>query len=77
MSSVASLLSSTAAAVSSAAVSPSPTARATPQGGILEGSNPSVYDPKNPIFLFIIQVRRWFLVIHRRASFQWPCLLLI
>ncbi|KAF2102994.1 K(+)/H(+) antiporter 1 [Rhizodiscina lignyota] len=26
-----------------------------PQGGILEGSNPSVYDPKNPIILFIIQ----------------------
>lgn len=30
--------------------------RATPQGGILEGGNPSVYDSKNPIILFIIQV---------------------
>jgi len=30
--------------------------RATPQGGILDGSNPSVYDPKNPIILFVIQV---------------------
>ena len=34
---------------------PSSTLKATPQGGILEGSNPSVYDPKNPIILFIIQ----------------------
>ena len=30
--------------------------RATPQGGILDGANPSVYDPKNPIILFVIQV---------------------
>ena len=30
--------------------------RATPQGGVLEGINPSKYDPKNPIILFIIQV---------------------
>lgn len=29
--------------------------RVAPQGGILEGSNPTVYDSKNPIFLFIIQ----------------------
>jgi hypothetical protein len=34
----------------------SSTLRATPQGGILEGGNPSHYDPKNPIILFIIQV---------------------
>jgi hypothetical protein len=27
-----------------------------PQGGVLEGSNPTVFDPKNPIILFIIQV---------------------
>jgi hypothetical protein len=32
------------------------TLRAPPQGGILEGGNPSQYDPKNPIILFIIQV---------------------
>ncbi len=25
------------------------------QGGILEGANPSIYDPKNPIVMFIIQ----------------------
>ena len=30
--------------------------RAANQGGILQGSNPSAYDPKNPIFVFIIQV---------------------
>lgn len=29
--------------------------RAPPQGGILEGANPSHYDPKNPIVIFIIQ----------------------
>ena len=34
----------------------SPTNRATPQGGILEGQDPSVYDSKNPITLFIVQV---------------------
>jgi len=31
------------------------TLRAAPQGGILEGLNPTNYDPKNPIILFIIQ----------------------
>ncbi|KAI9786527.1 MAG: K(+)/H(+) antiporter [Peltula sp. TS41687] len=41
---------------SSAVVSPTSTSRATPQGGILEGGNPSHYDPKNPIVVFIIQV---------------------
>lgn len=29
--------------------------RAVHQGGILEGANPTKYDPKNPIILFIIQ----------------------
>lgn len=56
MSSIFSVLSKTAAATSAAA-SPSSTQRATAQAGILEGSNPSEYDPKNPIFVFIIQVR--------------------
>lgn len=32
------------------------TSRAAPQGGILEHGNPSIYDPKNPIIVFIIQV---------------------
>ena len=39
------------------AASASSTLRARPQGGILEGEDPSVYDSKNPIILFIIQVR--------------------
>lgn len=30
--------------------------RVTPQGGILEGANPTVWDSKNPITLFVIQV---------------------
>jgi Kef-type K+ transport system membrane component KefB len=30
--------------------------RASPQGGILEGGNPTVWDSKNPIVLFVIQV---------------------
>ncbi|KLJ06650.1 hypothetical protein EMPG_17862 [Blastomyces silverae] len=38
-----------------AMASPTPTARATPQGGIFDHANPSKYDPKNPITLFIIQ----------------------
>lgn len=33
-------------------------ARAADQGGILDHANPSQYDAKNPIILFIIQVRR-------------------
>lgn len=28
----------------------------SPQGGILEGGNPTHYDSKNPLVLFIIQV---------------------
>lgn len=43
--------------VTKASASASATSRANPQGGVLEGSNPSVYDSKNPIILFIIQVR--------------------
>ncbi|RMZ86357.1 hypothetical protein DV736_g6419, partial [Chaetothyriales sp. CBS 134916] len=31
------------------------TVRATPQGGVFEGLNPTVYDPKNPLILFVIQ----------------------
>jgi Kef-type K+ transport system membrane component KefB len=34
---------------------PTSTVRVAPQGGILEGGNPTIYDPKNPIILFIIQ----------------------
>ncbi|KAJ5171200.1 Cation/H+ exchanger [Penicillium coprophilum] len=34
------------------------TQRVSPQGGILEGGNPTHYDPKNPLVLFIIQIRQ-------------------
>jgi hypothetical protein len=34
----------------------SSTARAKAQGGILEGENPTQYNPKDPIIIFIIQV---------------------
>ncbi|KAF4634774.1 hypothetical protein G7Y89_g3327 [Cudoniella acicularis] len=55
MSSIAaSVLTRTVTASASSAPSSSAD-RATPQGGVLEGSNPSTYDPKNPIILFIIQ----------------------
>ena len=33
--------------------------RAASQGGIIEGENPSKYDSKNPIIIFIIQVSRY------------------
>lgn len=39
-----------------ASATASSTLRAAPQGGILEGGNPSKYDSKNPIIIFIIQV---------------------
>ena len=55
---VVSVVTKTVTATSSSA-SASSTDRATPQGGIFEGSNPSHYDSKNPIILFIIQVRLW------------------
>ncbi|RDL41777.1 uncharacterized protein BP5553_01756 [Venustampulla echinocandica] len=48
-----SIIASTVSAVTSA--SPTATHRASPQGGIVEGANPSKYDPKNPLILFIIQ----------------------
>ncbi|KAM4058636.1 sodium/hydrogen exchanger family protein [Hirsutella rhossiliensis] len=43
--------------------------RATPQGGVLEGANPSKYDPSNPIILFIIQVCLIVIVCH---ALHWP-----
>ncbi|PVH86076.1 hypothetical protein DL98DRAFT_545837 [Cadophora sp. DSE1049] len=50
--SVLATLTSTAASAASA----SPTGnRVVPQGGVIEGLNPTTYDPKNPIVLFIIQ----------------------
>ncbi|KMU90658.1 K(+) /H(+) antiporter 1 [Coccidioides immitis H538.4] len=41
--------------VGGSAAPAAPTNRATPQGGIFDHLNPSQYDPKNPLTLFIIQ----------------------
>ncbi|KUJ20632.1 uncharacterized protein LY89DRAFT_682340 [Mollisia scopiformis] len=54
MSSIASIVTKTVTKTAASTTATS-TDRATPQGGILEGGNPSKYDPKNPIILFIIQ----------------------
>ncbi|QVM11129.1 K(+)/H(+) antiporter [Coccidioides posadasii str. Silveira] len=43
--------------VGGSAAPAAPTNRATPQGGIFDRLNPSQYDPKNPLTLFIIQVK--------------------
>ncbi|KAL4930143.1 Kha1p [Aspergillus undulatus] len=43
--------------------------RAPPQGGILEGGDPSRYDPKNPIVIFIIQA---FIIIVLCRLLHWP-----
>ncbi|KAL3460727.1 Sodium/hydrogen exchanger family-domain-containing protein [Aspergillus heterothallicus] len=43
--------------------------RAPPQGGIIEGGDPSQYDPKNPIVIFIIQA---FIIIVLCRLLHWP-----
>ncbi|KAL3473784.1 Sodium/hydrogen exchanger family-domain-containing protein [Aspergillus californicus] len=43
--------------------------RAPPQGGILEGGNPSQYDPSHPIVIFIIQA---FVIIVLCHLIHWP-----
>ncbi|KAJ5675363.1 Cation/H+ exchanger [Penicillium macrosclerotiorum] len=45
------------------------TARVSPQGGILEGGNPTHYDSKNPIILFIIQA---VIIITLCRLIHWP-----
>ena len=52
----ASVVTKTITAAASASASAAD--RAPPQGGVLEGSNPTHYDSKNPIVIFIIQVRQ-------------------
>ncbi|KAJ5167606.1 uncharacterized protein N7482_003200 [Penicillium canariense] len=44
-------------------------AKVSPQGGILEGGNPSHYDPKNPLVLFIIQAG---IIIVLCRLIHWP-----
>ncbi|KAJ5305875.1 hypothetical protein PENANT_c015G05478 [Penicillium antarcticum] len=45
------------------------TARVIPQGGILEGGNPTTYDTKNPLVLFIIQAG---IIIILCRLIHWP-----
>ncbi|KAG5927630.1 hypothetical protein E4U42_001997 [Claviceps africana] len=62
MSSVSSIVS----AASSAAPSAAPVHE---QGGVIDGLNPSKYDPSNPIILFIIQASLIIIVCH---LLHWP-----
>lgn len=43
--------------------------RATPQGGVLEGSNPSHYNPTDPLTIFIIQAGLILILCH---LLHWP-----
>lgn len=45
------------------------TFRAAAQGGIIQGSNPSVYDPKDPTIIFIIQAS---IIIIFCRLLHWP-----
>lgn len=46
-----------ATAISSTVSATATSQRAPVQAGVLEGVSPTVYNPSNPIILFIIQVR--------------------
>lgn len=43
--------------------------RAPSQGGVIEGSNPTVYNPKDPIVIFIIQASFILIICH---VLHWP-----
>ncbi|KAK1950845.1 sodium/hydrogen exchanger family protein [Colletotrichum sublineola] len=68
MSSVASLLSATTIS-SAASTSSTGGNRAPSQGGVIEGANPSHYNPKDPIAMFIIQAGLIIIVCH---VLHWP-----
>lgn len=60
----------TVTTTAAAAASPTPNGnRAAPQGGIFEGLNPTRYDTKNPITLFVIQA---VIVIAFTRILHWP-----
>lgn len=46
----------TGTATTTATATATSAVKVSPQGGILEGGNPTHYDSKNPLVLFIIQV---------------------
>lgn len=54
---------------SAAASATSSSNRAAPQGGLFEGLNPTHYDTKNPITLFVIQA---VIVIAFTRILHWP-----
>ncbi len=64
-------LLATAATAATSSVAPKSTGgnRAPSQGGVIEGANPSVYNPKDPITMFIIQVSRF--MVETMGSDQW------
>ncbi|GKT48824.1 K(+)/H(+) antiporter 1 [Colletotrichum spaethianum] len=68
MSSLTSLLSVTATS-SAAPTSSTGGNRAPSQGGVIEGANPSHYNPKDPITMFIIQAGLIIIVCH---LLHWP-----
>ncbi|KAJ9616534.1 hypothetical protein H2200_000253 [Cladophialophora chaetospira] len=59
--------------VNATAATSSAAHRATPQGGVFEHVNPSRFDPKNPIILFIIQAA---IVIVMTRIIHWPLALI-
>ncbi|OQE28289.1 hypothetical protein PENSTE_c003G00450 [Penicillium steckii] len=59
----------TTTAAAAAAATASSSNRVAPQGGILEGGNPSHYDSKNPIVIFIIQA---VIIIVLCRIIHWP-----
>ncbi|KAG5980218.1 hypothetical protein E4U55_004264 [Claviceps digitariae] len=66
MSSVSSIVLAATTAASSAAPSAAPVHE---QGGVIDGLNPTKYDPSNPIILFIIQASLIIIVCH---LLHWP-----
>lgn len=63
------LCSSIMASSTTTAAAAAASNRATPQGGILEGGNPTHYDTKNPIVVFIIQA---VIIIVLCRLIHWP-----
>ncbi|SPO06287.1 related to K+ homeostasis protein Kha1 [Cephalotrichum gorgonifer] len=69
MSTTTEILSTLTTTAAAAAASTTAAHRAPPQGGVIEGSNPSVYNPKEPIVIFIIQAGLILIVCH---ILHWP-----
>ncbi|KAK5995370.1 K(+)/H(+) antiporter 1 [Cladobotryum mycophilum] len=57
------------ATATASAAAPTSTVRVAPQGGILEGGDPSKYNPKDPLTIFIIQAGLIIIICH---LLHWP-----